>query len=195
VAPSSIRVGILAAVAIPGRLNLGVLGESIELVVRWRLRRQHAVAAGPLVGGVAVEALRPMIRAAVDVPSREEALEWAAKVAVACRCPRKYGSPCPTQTSDRRPTAARPLPRVFQRRRRATQGIRNVPLQALATVGVAAGHGRRRCYRSMAIRMGRRRPPRFGVRPVDAYVHACWAGRRRGGAGGLDLNAGGRLAQ
>jgi YCII-related domain len=132
----------------------------------------------------------------VDVPSREAALEWAAKISVACRCAQEVRSSCPTRTSDRRrPTAARPLPRVFQRRRRATQGIRNVPLQALATVGVAAGHGRRRCYRSMAIRMGRRRPPRFGVHHVDVYVHACWAGRSRGGAGGLDHNAGGRLAQ
>ena len=25
----------------------------------------------------------------VDVPSREEALEWAAKIAVACRCPQE----------------------------------------------------------------------------------------------------------
>ena len=28
--------------------------------------------------------------AVVDVPSREEALEWAAKIAVACRCPQKF---------------------------------------------------------------------------------------------------------
>ena len=27
--------------------------------------------------------------AVVDVPSREEALEWAAKIAVACRCPQE----------------------------------------------------------------------------------------------------------
>jgi len=33
--------------------------------------------------------------AVVDVPSREEALEWAAKIAVACRCPqevREFGT-------------------------------------------------------------------------------------------------------
>ena len=31
---------------------------------------------GPFIGGFAI----------VDVPSRDEALEWAAKIAVACRC-------------------------------------------------------------------------------------------------------------
>ena len=34
----------------------------------------------PYVGGLTI----------VDVPSREEALEWAAKIAVACRCPQKF---------------------------------------------------------------------------------------------------------
>jgi hypothetical protein len=33
----------------------------------------------PYVGGLTI----------VDVPSREEALEWAAKIAAACRCPQK----------------------------------------------------------------------------------------------------------
>ena len=33
----------------------------------------------------------------VDVPSREEALEWAAKIAVACRCAQGSGSSCPTR--------------------------------------------------------------------------------------------------
>ena len=28
----------------------------------------------------------------IDVPSREEALKWAAKIAVACRCAQEYGS-------------------------------------------------------------------------------------------------------
>ena len=26
----------------------------------------------------------------IDVPSREEALHWAAKIAVACRCPQEF---------------------------------------------------------------------------------------------------------
>jgi hypothetical protein len=34
----------------------------------------------PYVGGLTI----------VDVPSREEALEWATKIAVACRCPQKF---------------------------------------------------------------------------------------------------------
>jgi hypothetical protein len=40
--------------------------------------------------------------AVVDVPSREEALEWAAKIAFACRLRKRYGSSCPTRASDRR---------------------------------------------------------------------------------------------
>ena len=39
------------------------------------------------IGGVTV----------VEVPSREEALRWAAKIAVACRCPQEvweFGSDC-----------------------------------------------------------------------------------------------------
>jgi hypothetical protein len=165
----------------------GVVGQSTSVVAT-----DGTVTEGPVSGD---QGGRRRILGRRRALTREEALEWAAKVAVACRCAQEVRSSCRTRTSDRRPTAARPLPRVFQHRRRATQGIRNVPSQALATVGVAAGHGRRRCYRSMAIRMGRRRPPRFGVRLVDAYVHACWASRSRGGAGGVDLNAGGRLAQ
>jgi hypothetical protein len=51
----------------------------------------------------------------VDVPSRVEALAWAAKIAVACRCAQEVRELCPTRTSDRRPTAAsschRPQPR------------------------------------------------------------------------------------
>jgi hypothetical protein len=38
----------------------------------------------------------------VDVPSREEALEWAAKIAVACRCAQEVRELCPTRPSDRR---------------------------------------------------------------------------------------------
>jgi hypothetical protein len=34
----------------------------------------------PYVGGLTI----------VDVPSREDALEWAAKIAAACRCPQKF---------------------------------------------------------------------------------------------------------
>ncbi len=33
----------------------------------------------------------------VDVPSREEALEWAAKTAAACRCAQKSARSCPTR--------------------------------------------------------------------------------------------------
>src|SRR5919201_6470147 len=33
----------------------------------------------------------------VDVRSREEALEWAAKTAGACRCAQESGSSCPTR--------------------------------------------------------------------------------------------------
>ena len=37
----------------------------------------------------------------VDVPSREEALEWAAKIAVACRCAQEVRSSCPTPNKTR----------------------------------------------------------------------------------------------
>ena len=37
----------------------------------------------------------------VDVPSREEALRWAAKIAVACRCARRSGRSGPTPNSTR----------------------------------------------------------------------------------------------
>jgi hypothetical protein len=55
----------------------GVLGQSASVVAT-----DGTVTEGPypetkaVVGGFSI----------VDVPSREEALEWAAKVAVACRC-------------------------------------------------------------------------------------------------------------
>jgi hypothetical protein len=42
----------------------------------------------------------------VDVPSREEALEWAAKIAVACRCAQRSASSCPVRPPDRGPTTA-----------------------------------------------------------------------------------------
>jgi hypothetical protein len=45
--------------------------------------------------------------AVVEVPSREEALEWAAKIAAACRCAKRCGSSCPTPPSDRRRPARR----------------------------------------------------------------------------------------
>ena len=38
--------------------------------------------------------------AVVDVPSREKALEWAAKIAVACRCAQRSASSCPTRPSE-----------------------------------------------------------------------------------------------
>jgi hypothetical protein len=31
----------------------------------------------------------------VDVPTREAALEWAAKIAAACRCAQEVRGPCP----------------------------------------------------------------------------------------------------
>jgi hypothetical protein len=37
----------------------------------------------------------------VDVPSREEALEWAGRIAVACRVPRRFASSCPALHPDR----------------------------------------------------------------------------------------------
>ena len=40
--------------------------------------------------------------AVVDVPAREEALNWAAKIAVACRCAQEVRGSCPTRPSDRR---------------------------------------------------------------------------------------------
>lgn len=40
--------------------------------------------------------------AIVDVPSREEALEWAAKIAVACRCAQEVRELLPDPPSDRR---------------------------------------------------------------------------------------------
>jgi hypothetical protein len=40
--------------------------------------------------------------AVVDVPAREEALVWAAKIAVACRCAQEARDFCPTRPSDRR---------------------------------------------------------------------------------------------
>ena len=42
------------------------------------------------VGGVTV----------VEVPSREEALEWAAKIAVACRCAQQVFELLPDRTGD-----------------------------------------------------------------------------------------------
>jgi len=41
--------------------------------------------------------------AIVEVPSREEALEWAAKIAVACRCAQEVRELLPDPTADRRP--------------------------------------------------------------------------------------------
>jgi hypothetical protein len=58
--------------------------------------------------------------AVVHVPSREEALQWAAKFAVACRCAQEVVSSCPTLPSDRRPTMASscpPLPNLGECRR------------------------------------------------------------------------------
>jgi hypothetical protein len=55
----------------------GVLGQSASVVAT-----DGTVTAGPypetkaVIGGFSI----------VDVPSREQALEWAAKIAVACRC-------------------------------------------------------------------------------------------------------------
>ena len=52
--------------------------------------------------------------AIVDVPSREEALKWAAKIAVACRCAHDVREllPDPTQTAPMTtPAAGRPSPR------------------------------------------------------------------------------------
>ena len=40
--------------------------------------------------------------AVVDVPTRGEALEWAAKIAVACRCAQEVRGSCPTRPPDRR---------------------------------------------------------------------------------------------
>ena len=46
----------------------------------------------------------------IDVPSREEALQWATKIAVACRCAQGVASSCPT-----RPWAADRATRLRQR--------------------------------------------------------------------------------
>src|SRR6266571_3911968 len=42
----------------------------------------------------------------LDVPSREAALEWAAKIAAACRCAQEIPSSCPTRrwATERSPT-------------------------------------------------------------------------------------------
>ncbi|MFF7205648.1 YciI family protein [Streptomyces sp. NPDC008141] len=38
----------------------------------------------------------------IDVPSREDALEWAAKIAAACRCAQEVREIMPDRSSDRR---------------------------------------------------------------------------------------------
>ena len=38
----------------------------------------------------------------LELPSREAALEWAAKIAVACRCPQRSGSSSTTRPADER---------------------------------------------------------------------------------------------
>ena len=49
--------------------------------------------------------------AVLDVPSREAALEWAAKIATACRCAQRSASSCPIRrwATERRPTSGRDL--------------------------------------------------------------------------------------
>jgi len=39
----------------------------------------------------------------LDVSSREEALNWAAKIAATCCCAQRYGSSCPTRRRSRAP--------------------------------------------------------------------------------------------
>jgi len=49
---------------------------------------------GPFVSGLTI----------IDVPSREEALEWAAKIAAACRCPQSVREVLPDPEVYRAPT-------------------------------------------------------------------------------------------
>ena len=74
--------------------------------------------------------------AVVDVPSREEALEWAAKIAVACRCAQQVFEllPCPTS---RRYLGVRRLSQEHEARDRRPGGDHPGPPR-----GVGAG-GRR----------------------------------------------------
>ena len=56
----------------------------------------------------------------LDVPSREQALEWATKVAVACRCAQRSGRSGPTPNSTRcsaRSIADGDVPTMSDRRR------------------------------------------------------------------------------
>ena len=76
-------------------LNAGVwvFGGGLENQKASIVATDGTVTAGPspeAVGGLCV----------VDVPSREEALEWAAKIAVACRCAQEVREFMPDPTVD-----------------------------------------------------------------------------------------------
>jgi hypothetical protein len=61
--------------------------------------RKASIAAtdGTVTDGTYPEAVSGM--SIVDVPSREEALKWAAKIAVGCRALKRFGSSCPIRWS------------------------------------------------------------------------------------------------
>lgn len=76
------------------------------------LQRQQASVVG--TDGVVTDGPYPETKeviggfAVVDVPSREEALTWAAKIAAACRCPQEVRELMPDPETDKHLTQSRP---------------------------------------------------------------------------------------
>ena len=74
----------------------------VWVVRRWAGRRTWIPSWWPVTGRSS-PAPRPLGGLSViDVPSREVALEWAGKIAVACRCPQRSVRSWPTRSSERR---------------------------------------------------------------------------------------------
>jgi hypothetical protein len=75
--------------------------------------KDHEEASVVATDGTVTDSLYPESKqylggfAVVGVPSRGEALQWAANIAVACRCAPEVRESCPTRPSDRGLTTAK----------------------------------------------------------------------------------------